>query len=232
MEELRVCVLYTGGKDSCYALHWTILHGFEIGCLVTLEPPSWESLLFHYPGTRLVRLHAKALGLKLVSGSVGGVGEETELKALKNVLRRAVDVCGCEGVVSGALLSDYQRLRFAVIAEELGLRSYTPLWRVDQAEYMRSLVREGFKVLVLSVSAYGVPEDIVGRVLDGNDVERIIQLARVYGFNPAFEGGEAETFVVDAPLFRYRIDVRGVRRKLTSYHVVYEIQDARLVPKD
>ena len=172
------------------------------------------------------------MGLRLVTERVGGVGEKAELKALKNALRKAIDVCECEGVVSGALLSDYQRLRFAIIAEELGLRSYTPLWRIDQVGYMRSLVREGFKVLVLSVSAYGVPEDIVGRTLDSNDVERIIQLARVYGFNPAFEGGEAETFVVDAPLFRYRIDVKGVRRKLAPYHVIYEIQDARLAPKD
>ena len=147
-------------------------------------------------------------------------------------MRKAVDACGCEGVVSGALLSDYQRLRFAIVAEELGLRSYTPLWRIDQADYMRSLVREGFKILVLSVSAYGVPENIVGKVLDDSDVERIVQLARVYGFNPAFEGGEAETFVVDAPLFSYRIEVEGMRRRLAPYHVVYEIRKTRLVPKD
>lgn len=199
---------------------------------MTLEPSSWESLLFHYPGTKLTKLHARALGLKLVTERVNGVGEEAELEALKNVLRKAINVCGCEGVVSGALLSDYQRLRFATVAEELGLRSYTPLWRIDQAEYMRSLVREGFKILVLSVSAYGVPEDLVGKVLDSSDVEKVIRLARVYGFNPAFEGGEAETFVVDAPLFRYRVDVRGVRRKLAPYHIVYEIREARLVPKD
>ncbi|HIP65174.1 MAG TPA: ATP-binding protein, partial [Pyrodictium sp.] len=68
--------------------------------------------------------------------------------------------------------------------------------------------------------------------LDSSDVEKVIQLARVYGFNPAFEGGEAETFVVDAPLFRYRVDVRGMRRKLAPYHIVYEIREARLVPKD
>ena len=225
---MRVCSLYSGGKDSNYALHWAVLHGFEVCCLGVVAPRGWESTLFHYPAVELTRLQSQALGIPLVMVSELEAGGEWE--ALLSLVSRCAGR-GAEGIVSGALLSDYQRLRFSIAAEEYGLKSYTPLWRIDQEEYMRSLVREGFRVLVVSVSAYGLPEGLAGRVLDEELVEEIIRRARRYGFNPAFEGGEAETLVLDAPLFRSRLEVKGEAERLAPYHEVYHIREARLVPK-
>jgi diphthine-ammonia ligase len=225
--EYSVCSLYSGGKDSNYSLHWAVLHGFEVCCLGVVEPRGWESRLFHYPALGVTRLQAEALGVPPVWEKVSGDGEEAALLRLMRRCRRL----GAWGVVSGALLSDYQRLRFASAAEEAGLRSYTPLWRKNQEEYMRSLVREGFRVMVVSVQAYGLPGWLAGRVLDEETVEEIIRRARLYGFNPAFEGGEAETLVLDAPLFKKRLVVEGAARRLGPDHYVYEIRSARLVPK-
>jgi len=210
-----------------YALHWAVLHGFRLCCALTLEPSSgWDSLLFHYPYTGLVELQARALRLRLVRLRAG----EDEEAALVNMFKEA-RLRGCEAVVSGALLSDYQRLRFAAAAEEAGLRIFAPLWRIDQEEYMRSLVREGFEVMVVSVQAYGLPSRIVGQVLDEDLVEDIIARAKRYGFNPAFEGGEAETLVLDAPLFREKLRVEGQVVRLGPDHYFYEIKRAWLVPK-
>ena len=74
---------------------------------------------------------------------------------------------------------------------------------------MRDLVEEGFKFIITSASAYGFPLELVGKEITRDDVEMIIEAARKYGFNPAFEGGEAETFVIDAPLFKRRLKVVG-----------------------
>ncbi len=227
----RACVLFTGGKDSTYALHWAVLHGFHVVGLISIVPEGWDSMLYHYPGTcsGLVDLAARALGLPLLKRRAP---RDRELEALVDLLKRAREEMGCEAVVSGALLSDYQRLRFSVAAEEAGLRSFTPLWRKSQEEYMRSLVREGFRVMVLSVQAYGLPSWLVGRVLDEELVEEVIRRAHTYGFNPAFEGGEAETLVVDAPLYRYRLRVRGCVRRLAPDHYVLEVAEAWLEPKE
>ena len=210
-----------------YALHWAILHGFRLCCALTLEPSSgWDSLLFHYPYTGLVELQARALRLRLIRLKAG----RDEEAALVNVFNKA-RLHGCEAVVSGALLSDYQRLRFAIAAEEAGLRIFTPLWRINQEEYMRSLVREGFEVMIISIQAYGLPRWIVGRILDEDLVREIIARAKRYGFNPAFEGGEAETLVLDAPLFREKLRVEGQVVRLGPDHYFYEIRRAWLVPK-
>ncbi len=226
----RVTCLYSGGKDSTYALHWAFLQGFEVPCLVVLRPRAADSWMFHRPCIDLTRLQARALGLPLIFRETSGVKEE-ELEDLKEALREAAREYGVRGVVAGALLSDYQRMRISLVCEELGLKSYTPIWRRDQESYMRELVRSGFKVMVISVSCYGLPTSLVGKVLEEQLVEDIIARARKYGFNPAFEGGEAETLVVDAPLFKYRLRVNGRVVRTGEFEAHLEVREARLEPK-
>lgn len=221
------CPMISGGKDSVYALHWAILHGFNLCCAIAIEPETrWESTLFHYPHIRMVELQARALRIRLIKSLATRNEESSLMKTFSKV-----KALGCDAVITGALLSDYQRLRFASIAEEVGLRIFNPLWRINQEEYMRSIVREGFKVMIVSVQAYGLPSWIVGKILDTELVETIIKLSRRYGFNPAFEGGEAETLVLDAPLFREELRVEGQVVRLGPDHYFYEIRSARLVPK-
>ncbi len=227
---MRVCVLYSGGKDSNYALHWAFLHGFQVECLVTLKPAREDSWMFHYPGIELTRLQAEALGLPQIMVETSGE-KEKELEDLKEALMLAQDKYSIDGVVAGALLSDYQRMRISLVAESLGLKSYTPLWRKDQASYMRWLVEDGFRFMLLSVSAMGLDPSLLGRPLETHDVEKIINLAERYGFNPALEGGEAETLVIDAPLFSKRIEVEGEVRRRGPYEWVYVIYSAKLCVK-
>lgn len=90
---------------------------------------------------------------------------------------------------------------------------------------MRWLVKEGFKFIITSASAYGFPFDLVGKEITTEDVEKIIERARRYGFNPAFEGGEAETFVTYAPLFKTQLRVNGKLKRISEYECRYEITD-------
>ncbi|MEM3244998.1 MAG: ATP-binding protein, partial [Metallosphaera sp.] len=51
--------------------------------------------------------------------------------------------------------------------------------------------------------------------------------SRKYKFNPAFEGGEAETFVLYAPLFKRKLIVEGKPIKLGEYEWEYRIERIR-----
>jgi len=209
----------SGGKDSNYALHWAALHGLELCCAATLKPPE-DSELLQFPSVELAGLQAKAMGLKWMYA----IGDEEKLEELLGRARRE----GATHVVSGALLSDYQRQRLGFVAKSLGLVPVNPLWRIDQEEYMRSLVRHGFEFIIIRVAAEGLGPEWLGRVIDEEAVEEIIRIAKKYGFNPAFEGGEAETLVLKAPLYRKRLRVRGTARKRGWGDWVYEITEAWL----
>ncbi len=230
MVKVKVASLFSGGKDSTYALHWAFIKGLKVKCLVTVKPRKQDSWMFHVPCIELTTLQAKALGLPHIY--VESSGEKgAELSDLYQALRASVKRYGVEGVVVGGLLSDYQRLNVNMICERLNLSVFAPFWRKNHEEYMREIVDLGFKVMVTAIDVYGLPSYLVGKVLTKKDVEEIIQRARKYGFNPAFEGGEAETLVLDAPLFKKALEVKGKVVKCGEYSWRYVITEAKLVDK-
>ncbi len=219
---ITVGVLFTGGKDSSFTLYWMLLQGFRIECLISIVPEYEDSMLYHKPIEDILHLQAESAGVPLIVERVSK--PEQELDGLRRALTRAIDRYGIGGVAAGALLSDYQRMRFSMIAEELGLKSYTPLWRIDQKRYMHELVDAGIKYMIISISSYGLPHSFLGRIIEDHEtVNKVIELAEKYGFNPAFEGGEAETLVVDAPFFSRRICIDGLKEVLGPYNSVLRI---------
>ena len=106
---------------------------------------------------------------------------------------------------------------FLDIAEELGLRLYTPLWGKNSKSYLLELIKNGIEFIITSITSWGIPMDILGKRFTERDAQEILRRADIYGFDPAFEGGEAESFVIYAPLFKRRICVDGVIRILSEY---------------
>ena len=217
----RVIAMLSGGKDSNFALHWAALRGFDVSALIIKS--GGESLLFHVPYSELAVLQAKAMGINYLYYEIKGDEENALERIFRDVKGR-----GFEGVVSGALLSDYQRQRYSYYASKAGLQTLAPLWKINQEEYLRMLIDSGFEFMIIRASAYGFPLELVGKIITKDDVEKIIRRAKVYGFNPAFEGGEAETLVLWAPLYKKRLCVNGVKKVLSDSEAVYEIFDAQL----
>ena len=219
---MEVCSLFSGGKDSTFALHVSILHGFRVKCLITVLPKRRDSWMFQSQNVDFTSYQADAMGLPLVKVESSGE-KERELEDLREAFKIAKSM-GTKGIVSGALLSDYQRININSVAHDVGLKTFSPLWRKDQERYLRELIKFGVKFIITSASAYGFPFHLVGKVIEEEDVELIVERARKYGFNPAFEGGEAETFVVEAPLFRRKLNVEGVVRKIGEFEWIFQIE--------
>jgi len=227
---MRTAVLFSGGKDSAYAL-WCAMHqGWEVVALVTMLPRSPSSWMFHFPNVRWCRLQAEALALPMVMCETEGE-KEGELEDLRSVLADLRDLYGLEGVVSGAVSSDYQRARLDRLCEDLGLRSFAPLWHKRPLDLVEEVIEAGFKPIITGVSAMGFRREGLGRALDGALLEEVRSLAGKYGVHPAFEGGEAETFVLDGPIFGRALE--PVRSRVVwegdSGHLV--IEEMRAVRK-
>lgn len=228
---MRVCVLYSGGKDSTYAVHWALLKGFCVECLITLRPARHDSYMFHYPNVQFTKLQSESLGIPILYQDTSGV-KNLELLDLRSAFIKARELFNIEGIVTGALLSDYQRINISITARDVGLKIYSPLWRKDQGRYLIDLYMQGFRFVLTSISVVGIPRGMLGRELTFNDILELVRRAHQYGFNPALEGGEGETFVIDAPLFKYRIVIdKGHVVDEGPYSWTYVIDDAHLMPK-
>lgn len=225
---MRVAVLFSGGKDSTYALYWALKEGFEVRYLVTMHSESEESYMYHVPNVHLTELQARAIGIPIVKGFTKGE-KEREVEDLKRVL----EGLKIEGVVAGALASQYQKERVERIAKELGIKVFVPFWKVEPEEYMRALIRDGLDVVIVGVSAYGLDEKWLGRKIDEKALEELKLLNEKYKVHTAGEGGEFETFVRDAPFFEAKIVFDETEKIWDAYtgSGVLIVKRAHLEPK-
>ena len=97
---------------------------------------------------------------------------------------------------------------------------------------MRELLSYGFEAVITRIAADGLDEKWLGRVIDVQAVQALQMLAKKNGLNPAGEGGEFETAVLDGPLFKKRIFLKKVRKVMDTHHSgKLFIEDAELIPK-
>jgi len=90
----------------------------------------------------------------------------------------------------------------------------------------------GFEVIVTAVAAEGFDSSWLGRRIDQRMLTELKNLNREHGVHLAFEGGEAETFVLDGPIFKRRIKILDAEKRWFQDSGVLEIRDAILVDKD
>ncbi|MFC1742061.1 diphthine--ammonia ligase [Nanoarchaeota archaeon] len=225
-------VMFSSGKDSAYAL-WTMMkQNYPVRCLITMKSSNPDSYMFHTPNIDLASLQAKAINVPIVVEETAGE-KEKELDDLKRAILRAKLEYGIEGVVTGALYSQYQRERIEKICDSLGLKVFSPLWHMDQEKEMRQLIAEGFEVVLGSVAAEGLDKSWLGRRLSGSDVDKLVALKSKIGLNVAGEGGEFESLVLDGPMFSKRVVVDEVEVVEESENVArWVVKKASLVKKE
>lgn len=207
---MKMVSLFSGGKDSLFATYLAIKEGYEVVCLLSLESKREDSYMFHVPNVNKTSYQAEAMGIPLVKRQVEGKKED-EVEELDKIISRLVKEKGIEGIVTGAIESNYQRERVQKIADRYGLFHYAPLWKIDTDSYMESLIKEGFSVIIVSVSALGLDESFLGKKIDREILEKLRVLNKNYGVHIAGEGGEYETFVTDGPILKKKLIIEKSR---------------------
>lgn len=225
----NVAVLFSGAKDSTFAIYKAMSMGMNVKFLVTLIPKSDESYMFHHPNVRWTKLQSEAIGIKLITKETEGE-KEKELEDLKDVLNSLKDEI--DGVVSGALESRYQRVRIDRICRDLGLESFSPMWKLSMRDYFQEMIGSGFQNIITAVAAEGLDETWLGRRIDLKTLKDLEKVSRKYGIHKGGEGGEYESFVLDGPIFNKRVEIIKARKEWDGVRGVYIIEEAKLVDKN
>jgi diphthine-ammonia ligase len=223
---MRLAALVTGGKDSILALYRAQKMGHTIEVLATMIPERSDSYMFHFPNIHLTDYIAEALEIPLVKAPTSGI-KEKELDDLKKLLA-PLDV---DGVVTGAIQSTYQKQRIDRLCDELGIESVAPLWHQDPHELMKELINLKFKVIIIGVYAYGLDQTWLGKEITSESLEKLVELNEKYQISLVGEGGEYESLVLDAPIFKKRIEIIKAEASYENNSGVLTIKEARLVDK-
>jgi len=203
---MKLGVLFSGGKDSAYAAWLAKKEGYKIGCLITIVSENKESYMFHTPFIDKVALQAKEMEIPLIIVKTKGE-KEHELVDLEKAIKLAIKKYKINGVVTGAIESVYQATRVQKICNQLKIECFNPLWQKNALEHWNDLIKNKFKVILVSVAADGLDTKWIGKEIDSKGLDELTKLSNKYKFHLAFEGGEAETFVVNSPMFNKEVKI-------------------------
>jgi ABC transporter with metal-binding/Fe-S-binding domain ATP-binding protein len=205
---MKCAVLFSGGKDSTYAAYLAQKDDTILSCLISIFSENPESYMFHTPSITKVEKQAEAMKIPLLIQKTKGE-KEKELEDLEYVIKKAIEEYEIQGVITGAVDSVYQASRIQDICDKLKLKCLNPLWRKNQIQLLEELVESRFEVIIIGVFAYPLDESWLGRIIDKKFIEEVEILREKYKINPAGEGGEFETFVLNCPLFKKGLEIKN-----------------------
>lgn len=225
---MKLASLFSGGKDSAYAIYLAKQQGHQITCLLSIFAKSDESHLLHHPNLQWTKLQSQSMNIPHLTLESNSDNIDDELILLEDLLKSAKEKFGIDGLVHGGIKSKFQKEKFSSVCEKLGLSVLSPLWDSEPKKYMNDLIDSNFDFIMTTVSSDGLDDSWLGKPISKSEIDKLIQLSEKFGFNLNFEGGESETFVTNCPLFSYPIKIIQFEKNWDGYRGRFEIVDAEL----
>jgi ABC transporter with metal-binding/Fe-S-binding domain ATP-binding protein len=176
--------------------------------LVNIVPQDRASWIFHTPNLNVVPTLAEAMGKEVILGSSTGE-EDSDMEGL----RRALEGLDIDGVVTGAVWSDYQWDRMNLVCGDLGLKVISPMWRKDQDMLMEQIIDSGIRAVIVGCYAEGFDESWLGRPINHDTLKDLKALRSKYGISSMGEGGEYESMTLYIPGFSHGFEIAEAEKE-------------------
>jgi diphthine-ammonia ligase len=188
---------WSGGKDSCLALHHAILEAGTPRALLTMMSEDGHGSRSHGLPRSLLEQQAQQIGIPIVFRSASWAGYE-------NVFSSALQDFQTEGIAEGVFgdidLQDHRDWCVRVCGAQ-GIRALHPLWKRPRRELLEEFIGLGFKALIIVTQAEKMGPEWLGRTIDASAILEMENL----GIDPSGELGEYHTVVTEGPIFQSRI---------------------------
>jgi len=224
---MKLAALISGGKDSILALHKAAENN-TIECLIGVIPKNLDSYMYHTPNLHLLNAIAECLELPIYKIATAGKKEKEVDDLIAGLKSLNLNI---DGIVIGGLESEYQKKRFEKVCKALNVKMIAPLWKSNVLNIMNEII-EKFDCIIVKVSAMGLTKEWLGRKIDKDCLDDLIKLNKKYKIHIAGEGGEYETLVLDAPLYKKRIIIESFDLVWKNYYGVFEIKSFKMVEKN
>ena len=225
---MKLACLFSGGKDSTFVIQLAQKQGHEVVCLLSVFTKSEDSHLLHHPNLQWTKLQSESMNIPQLTASSDSEKTEDELSVLSTLLQKAIEKFHIDGLVHGGIKSQFQKEKFESLCIELDLIALAPLWDTDPLQYMNELIDNNFNFIMTTVTSDGLDDTWLGKIISKSEIEILKELSEKFKFNLNFEGGEAETFVLDCPLFSNPITINQSKKIWDGYRGRFEIVDAGL----
>ncbi|BCL76988.1 ATP pyrophosphatase [Jeongeupia sp. HS-3] len=209
---------WSGGKDSCLALHRAIAAGHAPVALITMLDETGARSRSHGIPPAILTLQAAALGVPLITGNAGWSDYEAEFVAR---LGRARDDFGARAAVFGDIDLQAHRDWEEMVCARTELGALLPLWQQDRRALVEEMIDSGIRAMIVSCNEALGP-DFLGRSIDAQTLADL----DAAGVDVCGENGEYHTLVLDAPRFAAPLDVVCGEKQLHGSYWFIELAPA------
>ncbi len=196
----RVCLSWSGGKDSALALHALRQQGVQVTHLLTTLAEPYQRVSMHGVRRSLLLAQAAAVGLPVVEAFLP---DPCPMPVYDTLMAEAVRRLQAEGVSAIAFgdlfLADLRAYREERLAS-VGMAALFPLWGQETAHLAHRFLAQGFRAVVVTVDTQQLDRRFCGQPYDEAFLAQLPA-----GVDPCGERGEFHTFVYDGPIFRHPI---------------------------
>ncbi len=225
---MKVAVLFSGGKDSNMALKYAIENGWKVEALIAVKPKNTEAYLWHFATVEWTILSSVAVGVPLFLIKCNTVGAEKEAKELEKVFKRIkVDAI----LLGGVGLQKTQINEVTKVAKKFGINVIVPYHNYTSEKLLEEEVKSGFDIRITQVATDGLGPEWLGRKIDMKAFEELKVLSKKFGFDILGEGGSYDSFVIDGPLYKSKIELVKTSKNWNKDSGYLEVEDAKIIPK-
>lgn len=197
---------WSGGKDSCLALHRAARRGIRVSHLANMLIEDGSRSRSHGLRREVIEAQAAALGLPLVTAATSWAGyEEAFIGMLRGLWQQGVSA-GVFGDIEGAPNRAWEEK----VCAAAGMQAILPVWQEPRDLLLAELVDAGLEAIVVAANSRLLPPEILGRRLDRTLADELVAL----GVDACGENGEYHTVVVNGPLFSAPVRLQAGERVL------------------
>lgn len=197
----KVCVGWSGGKDSILALYETLKMGkHEVVELLTTMTKDYDRISMHGVRRELLEQQARSLGFSLEKMFISKNASNNEYEnALLKILIGLQTEQVSSMVFGDIFLEDVRSYREQVLSK-VRMNCIFPLWNRDTREVAHTFISNGFKAMITCIDSNLLGKEFAGRIFDEQFLSDISST-----IDPCGENGEFHSFVFDGPIFREKI---------------------------
>jgi diphthine-ammonia ligase len=192
--------LFSGGKDSLYAVHLVEKQGVTVDHLLTLLPNlPWPSP--HAENIEALKILAESMGKQLTI--VDFQKEGAFIDALKSL--------EVDALVAGDINVEAHLAGLKDVCSKTGLELLEPIYGRDTSELFHEIFGLGFKALITGVNLEDLGEEWLGFTISKETSSEF--LSKIGNADPLGENGEFHTLVLECPLYSKPFKVKSVEKK-------------------
>ncbi len=207
---MDVAILYSGGKDSTFAIQHAKEKGWAIKYLISVKPTRKDCFLFHYATIEQTKDLAKMLQIPhfYVKCKVSDPVKEAEI--VKDIVENNQKKLKIDAVVLGGTgLQETQLRSIQNALRPLKVEAFASHAGEEHDLVMEQMLNKGYEILITQIASDGL-KDWLGKKIKKENFLQLKKDSVKYGFHIGFEGGYADTLVTDCPLYTKRLVIEDM----------------------